>query len=81
MVVVLLLLRLEYRSGTFIFFSYFSLVWLCASVLPLWYCVVAEAGCIWYLFDINKFPLSKKENYLPHETMSHAESSGINLVF
>jgi hypothetical protein len=24
------------------------------------YYVVAEAGCIWYHFDINIFPLSKK---------------------
>jgi hypothetical protein len=25
------------------------------------HCVVAEAGCNWYLFDINIFPLSEKE--------------------
>jgi hypothetical protein len=53
------------RTGTLtglLFFSFFFSFWLCASVLPLGYCVVAEAGCNWYLHDINIFLLSKKLN-------------------
>jgi hypothetical protein len=34
--------------------------YVCASVLLLGYYVVVEAGCNWYLNDINVFPLSKK---------------------
>jgi hypothetical protein len=49
MVVVLLLLGLEYCSGSFIFIISFILFWLCAFVLSLGYYVVAEAGCNWYL--------------------------------
>jgi hypothetical protein len=33
----------------FSFLSLFFIFWLGASVLPLGYCVVAEAGCNWYL--------------------------------
>jgi hypothetical protein len=36
------------------------LFWLCASVISLGQCVVAEAGCNWYLRDINIYSLSKK---------------------
>ena len=34
--------------------------WLCASVMSFGHCVVAAAGCNWYLCDINIFHLSKK---------------------
>jgi hypothetical protein len=44
-----LLLGLEYHSGSFLFLVSFFLFWLGASVLPLGYCIVAEAGCNWYL--------------------------------
>jgi hypothetical protein len=57
-VVVLLLLGLEHRSGCFIFLV--SFFWLCASILPLGYCIVVEAGCNWYNLDINIYSLSKK---------------------
>jgi hypothetical protein len=37
-----------------LFFLVFSLFfWLCASVMPLGQCVVAEAGYNWYLHNIN----------------------------
>jgi hypothetical protein len=49
-------------SGTFLFCN--SSFWLCASVLSLGQCVVAEAGCNWYFFDINIFPLSKKYTHM-----------------
>jgi hypothetical protein len=40
----LLLLGLDHHSESFIFLVSFSfLFWLCASVLPLGYCVVADA--------------------------------------
>jgi hypothetical protein len=55
------------RSGTFLF-RLLLLFWLCASVLPLGYCVVADAGCNWYLHDINIFPLSKKCRNLSNES-------------
>jgi hypothetical protein len=32
---------------------------MCASVLPLGYCVVAEPGCNWYYSDINIYSLLK----------------------
>jgi hypothetical protein len=44
---VLLLLGLEYRSGTFFVLG--------ASVLLLRYCIVAKAGCNWYLFIVIYF--------------------------
>jgi hypothetical protein len=34
--------------------------------LSLGQCVVAEAGCNWYLLDINIFPLSKKSSNNSH---------------
>jgi hypothetical protein len=40
---------------------FLAFFWLCASVLSLGYCIVAEAECNWYLRDINIFPLSKKD--------------------
>jgi hypothetical protein len=44
---VLLLLGLEYRSGSFIFLVSFSFLVMC--ILTVGNCVVAEAGCNWYL--------------------------------
>jgi hypothetical protein len=44
-VLVLLFQGLNHQSGTF-FFVILLLFWQCASILPLWHCVVAEAGCI-----------------------------------
>jgi membrane protein implicated in regulation of membrane protease activity len=58
-VVVLLLLELEFRGGTF-FLVFFSFFWLYAFVLPLWYCVVAEADCNWYLSILIYFLYRKK---------------------
>jgi hypothetical protein len=46
---VLLVLGLEYRSGSFIFLVSFFIFWLGASILPLGYCIVAETGCNWYV--------------------------------
>ena len=47
-------------AGLFYFCNSYFIFWLCASILPLGHCVVAEAECNWYLRDINIFPLSKK---------------------
>ena len=58
-VVVVLLQGLELCSGLFLFLISSSFVWLCASIRPLGLYVVAEAGCIWYLRDINIYSLSK----------------------
>jgi hypothetical protein len=33
---------------------------MCASILSLGYCIVADAECNWYHFDINTYSLSKK---------------------
>jgi hypothetical protein len=62
----LLLQGLGHCSKTFIFSS--SFFWLCASVLLLGYCVVAEAECNWYLYDINILddPLRHWRNRLKH---------------
>jgi hypothetical protein len=46
---VLLPLRVEYRSGAFYLLVFFLFIWMYASVLPLGYCIVAEARCNWYL--------------------------------
>jgi hypothetical protein len=44
----LLLLGLEYCSGSFLFLVSFS--FLAGSIrTAIWYCVVGEAGCNWYL--------------------------------
>jgi hypothetical protein len=56
---VLLLLGLEYHSGSFIFLVSFSISWLRAFVLPLGYCIVAEARYNWYL-SILIYSLYKK---------------------
>jgi hypothetical protein len=56
---VLLLLGLEYHSETFVFLVFF-LFWMSASVLPLGYCIVAEAGCNLYL-SILIYSLYKKK--------------------
>jgi hypothetical protein len=53
----LLLLGLEYH--VFFFLVSFVFFWLGASVLPLGYCVVAEAECNWYL-SILIYSLYKK---------------------
>jgi hypothetical protein len=39
----IVVVRVVYRSGTFC--SYFLFLLLCASVLPLGYCIVVEARC------------------------------------
>jgi hypothetical protein len=59
---VLLLQGLEYRSGAFLFLVSFFIFWLGASVLPLGYCVVAEAGCNWYLSILIYSLYQKNEN-------------------
>jgi hypothetical protein len=53
-----LLQEIDHCSGIFLFdnSSYF---WLCVSIMPLEHCVIAEAGCNWYLININMFPLLK----------------------
>jgi hypothetical protein len=48
-------------SGLFFFCNSSFFFWLCASAVPLGQCVVAEAGCNWYLRDINIYSLSKKK--------------------
>jgi hypothetical protein len=40
-----LLQGIDHCSGTFLFCNFSLFFWLCASVLPLVHCVVAEAGC------------------------------------
>jgi hypothetical protein len=60
-VLVLLLQGMNHYSGTFLFLFYNSFFWLCASVLLLGHCVVAEAECNWYLLNINIYSLSKKK--------------------
>jgi hypothetical protein len=59
-VLVLLLQGIYHCSGPFSFSVILLFFWLCASVLPLGHCVVAEAGCNWYRLDINIYSLSKK---------------------
>jgi hypothetical protein len=49
---------IDHYSGTFFNSSFFF--WLCASVIPLEQCVVAEAGYNWYLRDIITCFLLKK---------------------
>jgi hypothetical protein len=51
-------------AGLLFFYISFSFFWLCASFIPLGHDVVAEAGCNWYLHDINKCSLSKKNQAL-----------------
>jgi hypothetical protein len=48
---------------------YASVCRLCASVLPLGHCVVAEAGCNWYRLDINIYSLSKNASVCPSPTL------------
>jgi hypothetical protein len=48
--VVLQLQEIDHCSVTLLIFY---ILRLCASVLPLGLCVVVEAGCNWYLYDIN----------------------------
>jgi hypothetical protein len=52
---------LDHCSETFFLFLLLFVLELCASVMLLEYCVVVEAGCNWYLHDININSLSKKE--------------------
>jgi hypothetical protein len=59
-VLVLLLQGIYHCSGAFSFSVILLLFLLCASVLPLGHCVVAETGCNWYRLDINIYSLSKK---------------------
>lgn len=49
-------------AGSFFFLLFLIVFWLRASVMSLRHCVVAEAGCNWYLRDINIFPFSKEKN-------------------
>ena len=81
-VVALLLQELELCSGTFLFFFSILLFWLCASVGPFGFGVVAEAGCNWYLHDINIYSLSKKNQFNNvFQFYSTALFSGIFLFF
>jgi hypothetical protein len=57
---VLLLRGIYHYSGAFLFSVILLLFWLRACVLPLG--VVAEAGCNYYLLDINIYSLSKKSS-------------------
>jgi hypothetical protein len=58
-VLVLMLQGIYHYSGAFSFFVILVLLfWLCVSVLSLGHCLVAEAGCNWYHFDINIYILS-----------------------
>jgi hypothetical protein len=41
----------------FSFFTILLFFWLCASVIPLGQCIVAEAECNWYHRDINIYSL------------------------
>jgi hypothetical protein len=52
---------LEYSSGSFFLVSFFF--WPCVSILPFGYCVVAEAGCNWYI-SILIYSLYKKKSNL-----------------
>jgi hypothetical protein len=56
---VLLLQGIDRCSGAFLFII-LLLFWLCASLMPLGQCVVAQARCYWYLLDINICSLSNK---------------------
>jgi hypothetical protein len=56
---VLLLQGTDHCSRTFLFFVFF-LFWMCVSVVPLGYCVVAEAEYNWYLLNNNIYFLLKK---------------------
>jgi hypothetical protein len=62
MVDVLLLQRLEYTVAGLFYVLVFPFFWSCASVLPLGYCVVAEAGYNWYL-SILIYSLYQKNHY------------------
>jgi hypothetical protein len=64
---VLLLLGLEYCSGSFLFIVFF---WLDPSVLPLGYCVVGKAGCNWYLSVLINSLYRKKERDSPLSSVS-----------
>jgi hypothetical protein len=55
---VLLFQVFDLYSGTFFCISF--LFWLCAFFMPLGHDVIAEAGCNWYLRDINICSLLKK---------------------
>jgi hypothetical protein len=57
---VLLLLGPRYCSGTFVL-SFIFFFWLCASVVPLGWSVVAETGCNWYLLILIYFFYRKIE--------------------
>jgi hypothetical protein len=46
-------------AGLFPLYNSSFYFWLCASVLLIGHCVVADAGCNWYLRDINIFHVSK----------------------
>jgi hypothetical protein len=61
-VFVLLLREIDHCSGAFSFYVILLLFWLCASIMLLGHCFVAEARCNWYLFYINVFPLSEKKS-------------------
>jgi hypothetical protein len=47
-------------AGFFLFNFFSLLLWMCASVMPLGYCVAAKVGCNGYLHDVNIFSLLKK---------------------
>jgi hypothetical protein len=79
-VIVSLLLGLEYRSG-FYFFSFFSFLWMCVSVLPLRYCIVADAGCNWYLLIlINSLYQKTKTHFCEcHIMIIHSKIHGCSM--
>ena len=49
---------IDHISGIYIFSLFLFLAVYIHNVLT--HCIVAEAGCNWYLHDINIFPLTKK---------------------
>jgi hypothetical protein len=59
---VLLLRGVVHRDGSLFLFSLLFILFFAVCIPDVFgYLVGAEAGCNWYLRDINIFPLSKKK--------------------
>lgn len=74
---MLLFQVMDLCSGTF--FLYFLLL-LCASFMPLGHDVVAEAGCNWYLRDINIYSLSKKKGKGSSKSLYTLQSGKLRML-
>jgi hypothetical protein len=70
-VLVLVLQEIDYFSGTFLCISFF---WLCASVILLGQCVVAEAGCNWFFAILISAPYRERGPHAP-PPCHHADST------